>query len=256
MKRFDRVLRRVDRRLEGPEPLRSRILLEMAADLDDLYAAYRGQGLDEDEARRKAVQWIEPSPEAADSLRSVHASWIERLLDRAEGPVRGWIEIGALGLISLAATGAGVATVLRAGLFSSPSPGVWAVSGLAAAGLGAGVAQAYLLFARGDRLGPGWRRGLDAVLVAAAGSALAGLLAGGVRITTAGAGIGALWSNVAAASALAALGLIAALLLSLVWLALRVRAGAVERARDRLRAAVDGDHPDRPEASLQRETTR
>lgn len=33
MDRFSRVLRRVDRRLEAPEPRRSRILMEMAGDL-------------------------------------------------------------------------------------------------------------------------------------------------------------------------------------------------------------------------------
>lgn len=114
MERFGRVLRRVDRRLEAPEPERSRILAEMAGDLKDLYVAYRERGLDEEEARRRALEWFAPSQEAVDGLRVVHTPWIERHLGRLGSSCRGWVEVGAAGLFAISAAGARVAGVLRA----------------------------------------------------------------------------------------------------------------------------------------------
>lgn len=267
MGRFGRVLRRVDRRLEAPEPERSRILVEVAADLEDLYRAYRERGFDEAEARRRAVEWFDLSPEVVDSLRVVHTPWIERLLRRSGRSARGWIELGAAALFSLAAAGAGLSAVFRTGLLPSPSPAAWAIAALAAVGLGAGVARGYRLFVRGDRPRSGWRRGRHTLLAAAAAAALTGLLAGGLRLTTRAVGTaeraaGIPWSEVAAASALATLGLSASLILALVWLLLRVRAEVVDRAVERARSEfgealepADLEPMDDDETGLQQEAT-
>lgn len=243
MGRFNRVLRRVERRLEAPEPERSRILAEMAADLEDLYRAYRERGLEEDAARRRATEWLAPSPEAVEGLRAVHTPWIEGLLGRLGGSTRGWVEAAALALLSLAAAGAGVGGVVRAGVLPASSPGVWAVAAVGAAGIGVACARGYALFVRGAGASRETLRGLRSILVAAAGSAVAGFLGAGLRLTT-GPGdagdsaVGVPWSEIATSSALATLGLSAALLLALVWLVLRVRADAVRRAVVRARSEI------------------
>lgn len=243
MSRFARVLRRVERRLEAPEPERSRILMEVAADLEDLYQAYRERGMEEAEARRRAERWLAPSTTALASLRSVHLPALARLLDRLEGTRRGRIELGAATLVSLAAAAGGIFAALRSGALSPAAPGLWAVAGLGALGLGVGLRRAYRLFVRGDRLAPGWRRP-GRVLAAAAGTAVAGLLAGAVRLIlaaapgTTGATRAAFWSEVSAAAGVGALALSVSLLLVLLWLVLRIRAEAVGRARAELREAV------------------
>lgn len=272
MDRFSRVLRQVDRRLRAPEPERSRILTEMALDLEDLYRSYRERGLSEAEARREAEKWLAPSTAALESLQSVHRPAFDRVLDRLSGTTRGRVELGLVTVVSLLAVGGGVLAVLRSGALSASSPGLWIVAALGVAGLGVGLGQGYALFVRGDRLGPGWRRKLRRVLAAAVGAALVGLLAGVVRLTVmvvpfeAGRIPSALWSQVATASGIAALGLSAALLLALLWLLLRARAAVVARAREELRRTVgrldaDGTGSRRPteigdEIERQRETTR
>lgn len=253
MDRFGRVLRRAERRLEAPEPERSRILLEMAGDLEDLYRAYRERGLDEEEALRRAERWLAPSNAALASLRDVHLPAFDRLLGRLGGTTRGRVELGLVTLASLLAVGGGVLGVLRSGALSASSPGLWTVAGLGVAGLGVGLSQGYALFVRGDRLGPGWRRRLRRVLAAATATALAGLLAGAVRLSVAAVPFQAggvppgLWSEVATAAGVAALGLSTSLLLALLWLVLRARAAVVARAREELREAVgrlDGERPE------------
>lgn len=271
MERFDRVLRQAERRLEAPEPERSRILTEMALDLEDLYRSYRERGLGEAEACRKAETWLAPSPAALDALQSVHRPAFDRFLDRLGGTTRGRVELGLVALVSLLAVGAGVLAVLRSGALSASSPGLWTVAALGVGGLGIGLSQGYALFVRGDRLEPGWRRRLQRVPAAAFATAMAGLLAGVARLTVTvappeAATSSAIWSQVGAASAVAAVGLSASLLLAMLWLLLSARAVGVARAREELRRTVgrldpNGTEPRRPteigeEIGLLRETRR
>lgn len=260
MSRFSRVLRRVERRLEAPEPERSRILMELAGDLEDLYRTYRERGLDEAAARRKAERWLAPSAATLESLRAVHLPTFDRLLDRLGGTTRGRVELGLAALVSLAAVGAGAFAALRSGVLAASAPTLWVTAGLVALGLGLGVREAYSLFVRGDRLGPGWRAGSHRVLAAAVAAALAGVLGGGVRLTlTAGPGQGggtaaAFWSEVSTATGVAALSLSASLLLALLWLLLRVRAEVVATARRELRERVPSfdDESTRPKREVAR----
>lgn len=135
-------------------------------------------------------------------------------------------------------------------------PGLWSVAVLVALGIGVGAREGYALFVRGDRLGPGWRDRSGRVLACAGGSALAGPLAAAIRLSLAvgpaGGGIpsSAPWSELAAASGLAALGLSGALLLALLWLLLRTRAASVLRARRELRQAVGPWEDTEPEETL------
>ena len=258
MSRFARVLRRVERRLEAPEPERSRILMEMAGDLEELYRVYRDRGLEDDAARRKAERWLAPSASTIESLRSVHLPGFDRWLDRLGGTARGRIELALVGLVSLAAVGGGALAALRSGGLSATSPGLWIVAGLGAAGLASGLRQGYALFVRGDRIGPDWRRRLHRLPAAAVAAALAGLLAGAARLSLTvpppgGGGLPAgSWSHLATAAGIAALALSVSLLLALLWLVLRIRAESVDRARAELRAVVESFEET---TELQRETT-
>lgn len=252
MEGFERVLRRVERRLEAPEPERSRILLEMAGDLEDLYESYRRRGIGEAEARRKAVAWFDLSDDAAEQLREIHVPWPGRVLDRLEASTRGRVEASVLGLVALAAAAAGFGGALRVGL-DPASPGVWAVALLAAAGLAVALRCAHELWLRSDRHDPmEIRRWLTVQLAAAAGAGLTGTLGGVLRLTV-GTGVGPgpiPWSEVAAASAVTGLGLSASLLLFLLWIPLQLRTGTVDQARSELRRAVGSDAPPDPSGQI------
>lgn len=252
MEQFRRVLRRAEHRLKAPEPERSRALAEIASDLEDLYRVFRERGLDEGEARRRAARWLAPSDEALNSLGEVHIPGIERLLRRVGGSTRGRVELAALVATSLLAAAGGAYGALSAGVLEVTSPALWFIMAPTGIGAGLSLSQAYVLFVRGDRLGAGWRHGLDGVLVAAGAVALSGLLAAGLRVTMTAPGAqgiasGVPWLVIVDGSALAALGLSAALLLALSWLLLHLRAASVQQARDGLRntlAELGGDDPD------------
>lgn len=118
MARFGQVLQRVDRRLEVREPERSRILLEVAADLEALYRAYRERGAPEEEARRRAEAWLAPDGASRAELRRLHMPMSARLLSLLSGVARGRLEAALLTILSLGAVAGGLA-MLRA------TPGLW-----------------------------------------------------------------------------------------------------------------------------------
>ena len=67
MSRFAELLGRTAARLDIPQPARSRVLLELAGDLDALYEHYRGLGLEEDEASRRVAERSKDAPPESDS---------------------------------------------------------------------------------------------------------------------------------------------------------------------------------------------
>ena len=72
MTRFANVLKEAEDRLQAPEPARTRILLEMAADLEDSYDYFVDQGLDEAEAERRAEEAFSISDETLRLLERIH----------------------------------------------------------------------------------------------------------------------------------------------------------------------------------------
>ncbi len=72
MNRFAHVLKHAEDRLRAPEPARTRILLEMAADLEDGYQHYLDRGLDEADAARRAEEVFSTSDETLRLLERVH----------------------------------------------------------------------------------------------------------------------------------------------------------------------------------------
>jgi hypothetical protein len=72
MTRFANVLNEVEDGLQAPEPARTRILLEMAADLEDSYDHHLGQGLDEAEAVRRAEEAFAISDETLRLLERMY----------------------------------------------------------------------------------------------------------------------------------------------------------------------------------------
>lgn len=83
---FAHVLQRVEGRLRAPEPQRSRILLEMAQDLEALYGEYLARGYSEGESRARAEALLASSEEALEMLDGVHTSVAARLLRRLSAP--------------------------------------------------------------------------------------------------------------------------------------------------------------------------
>lgn len=85
---FAEGLRGVSAALDLPEPLRSRVILEIAEDLESLAAEYRAAGMEEDEASARAQERLLVSPEAMRALVRLHTSGVERLISRLAAHLR------------------------------------------------------------------------------------------------------------------------------------------------------------------------
>lgn len=250
MSAFDHVLRRAEAELGVPEPRRSRILLEMASDLEDLYGTYRERGLGEEEARERAVRLLGASPEVLAELRREHGSRMAGLLDRLAGGRAHRLESALLALATGVAVAGGAYGVAASGVVADPSPWTWLVLVLAGLGAWTVAGRILALYVRSERLGPRPVEELRAVLGLAAacltGSGLGALVALASLADAIEHGSVApalLWWRLSGAAGLLALGLVLALLLAGGWLLLRKRARAVEEARAALRevmAAIPG----------------
>lgn len=137
MNRFAPVLRRISRELDLPAPIRSRVILEMASDLEALYAHYRERGLSEEEAARRAEEKVLASPEALHQLVTVHSTGYAALFARVAGRLQHGLALllllaGALPLVAL-----GLVALVPQILAARTSPFVWtlALAGAAIAAL-------------------------------------------------------------------------------------------------------------------------
>lgn len=250
MERFGRVLRRVDRRLGVREPERSRILLELAGDLEDLYTAYLARGYGEEEARRRAEAWLAPDDGSLDGLRRLHAPTAAAFLSALSDVARSRLETAALTVLALAGVAAGLGLLWSTPLLGPPGPAAVAVLALGGLGLGVAGRRALRLFVspHGGRAAEGSLRALPSL---AAASVVVGVLgaclelggalgAVGEGAPSAGGTAGGMvpWQAVGTAAGTAALGLVVAMVLALGWFWLVARLRSIRRARADLHAAA------------------
>jgi hypothetical protein len=145
MSRFAQALSDVASRLTLPEPVRSRVLLEMAADMEDLHQAYLERGLPEEEARASVLEHFDLSQEALRELAAVHDSPLERSLTSLSGQAhRPWART-LLGLLGLFVAAGNVSLFFEGGLLSHASPLAWVLLAILATGLAGGAWKARLL---------------------------------------------------------------------------------------------------------------
>ena len=245
MSRFAGVLKRVSDGLDLPQPTRSRILLEMAGDLEDLYEHHRGQGLDEAEAVQRAEEAFVASDEALKHLARIHEA-SGGLTDRVTRQVGSWWEKVLLVIWLVAVILVAEAVITEVHFFVIISPFVWPIVGLAATALGFSVWKLYQLFLKKPTDPRSLRSGLGLLLFVSAAS-LALAVCGffhHLRWYAMRAWQGApehlfgMFSNwTLAVSSLMIVGLLTAIFTALVWFLL---AGLVARAENREAAALLG----------------
>ena len=99
MSRFAETLRQTSERLTIPQPARSRVMLEIAADMDDLYDLYRERGIEDTEAVRRTIEEIDLSDSSLRELSALHSGPVRRLLGRLSDNVISRWEFGLLALL-------------------------------------------------------------------------------------------------------------------------------------------------------------
>ncbi|UCF04495.1 MAG: hypothetical protein JSV33_11220 [bacterium] len=150
MSRFKELLQRMNERLDLPQPEKSRILLEIAADLEDMYELYRGQGIGEEEAVRKAMEKFDVSDEALDELVQIHESSFRRLLSRFSEQARTRWERVLLSVVILFIAAFAGRELLSTEIFKQASGFIWPVASAAFGTLVITVFQVYRLYIKKD----------------------------------------------------------------------------------------------------------
>lgn len=164
MSRFATTLQTIADRLDLPQPARSRVLLELAADMDDLDRHFLGQGLAEDEARLRVLEQFDLSDAAMSELAAVHHGPARRLLDRLPARnLRLW-ERTLLVVMALAAVHTGGWFTRSSQVMHDAGAQAWAVLAVAVIVLILAAGKAYQLFIRQDHRVRRLRTGLAPVL--------------------------------------------------------------------------------------------
>ena len=243
---FAEALRGIDGRLHLPQPARARVILELAADLDQLHLHYVEKGLTDEEARRAALSDLEATDEVLTDLAEVHASALRRGMDRLVRQAdSGWARALLMGvLVGVVVVAARVVLspmfIEDAGVFLWPL-GLCLLAGLATAG------ALLLRLQRFDADDPAPARGpLDrlAVLIlaegviAAFGSWLELYWAVGRMVGERGEITVGLFSWLVRSSALLSAGIAGALILAVGWFLASYRTAVIEDARAAVLLAV------------------
>lgn len=247
MERFAPALRRVARELDVPRPIRSALLLEMAADLEAVFEHHRSRGLSDADAASRAEETVLGSSEVIRRLSRLHRNpwrgWPEAVGARLGGaPALALMAAGVLPVVALA--GAVAAWSLSGGM----SPLAWVVVGVGALMSGVAGREAARL-ARGRPIRSGR---LPALLVLSALAAALGVLALALAVHSvglevagsAGAGQAVLAARVARDGATLLLGLLLGITGIVAWFVLLSR--EARRASRELDALLMGGAPDTP----------
>ena len=229
-------------RLELPQPARSRVLIEVAADLADLEAAYVERGATPEQARTRAIERLDLSEDAIRELVHVHGSPVRRFLDRfsEQGRRRGE-RVALLALLLFLVFGTRALAPSRS-LLADAGPELWIICAAAIPGALVAAAKAYALWGRDEHDPRRLRAGLDAILALGALTAATGLALwwlGLRRVATAArsdpeAGVGYVIEWLTHGSALVVVSFQAAILLGVLWLILSDRTAQTERGEAEL----------------------
>ena len=181
MKRFCRVLKEIHRKLDLPQPYKSRILLEIGSDLEDMYQLYRGEGYNEQEAQQLAEEKFDISDAALNELARIHQSAFSRLLSRlSEQAQSRWEKVMLVTILLLIALFAGrqifsTEFIMRAGIYIWPLMGISFITGLFT------IRHVYVIYLKKDHRPGKLRRGLLWFLALGSGSLLTGLYGSSVE---------------------------------------------------------------------------
>jgi hypothetical protein len=175
MNRFAEILKRTGDRLDLPQPEKSRILLEIASDLEDLYDLYRGQGIDEEEAARRASEKLVVSDEALAQLVQIHESSFRKFLNRISDQAQTrWERVLLTALVIFVALYAG-RELFSSQLYVRAGGFVWPILGIGLMTVFTAVFRIYALYIKRDHAIRRLRAGLAWLVAGGCASIVIGL---------------------------------------------------------------------------------
>lgn len=175
MNRFAPLLKSINEKLDLPQPRKSRILLEIAADLEDLFNAYRTKGFSETEAMRKAEEKFAVSDDALSQLIHIHESALRRFMDKLSEQAKTRWERVLLIVILLFIAAFGAKQSLTVEFFLQASKFIWLALGIALSAAILSIVKFYNIYLEKDHRITKLRAGLPALLFLAGASLVIGV---------------------------------------------------------------------------------
>ena len=173
---FAPILKRIHDKLDLPQAAKSRIVLEISADMEDLYQECKERGMTDDEAVRKVCETMEASNETLRELTEIHTSLFNRIANRiSDRPLSLWENL-VLVTVLLLITGVSAHTILTTPFFSRANVAVYPVL---AVFIGTMVRAAFMvprLFFTTGRDPRNMRRGLSTIFAGGSLCAVISLL--------------------------------------------------------------------------------
>ncbi|MCU0645880.1 MAG: hypothetical protein MUC94_16675, partial [bacterium] len=163
MKQFTPLLKSINERLDLPQPTKSRIILEIASDLNDLYQLYLSRGLTEKQAVEKAQEKIDLTDEALNELVLIHQSLIRKLLDKISAQTQTRWERIAFVLMLLFITAVSTQAIFSAQFLSQTSKWIYPVFGISIAAILFSIPKFYQLYIKKDHQIENLRGGLTCI---------------------------------------------------------------------------------------------
>ena len=231
MSRFAPLLERTNRALDVPQPQKSRIMEELAADAADLFEHLRARGIGEAEATREVETWLLTDPEHIRELeeihRPLHLRWANRFTQRRGPPgERFALALILLGLLAVAAHLLSGTRVL-----SAPFGTGYTILLLGLLSVVVSVERVFALWLRSGKMA-GRRRGLRVIAFTTTTAPAVALLGAALAFYSSAAETAQaaeMWAAIATASGLLGAGLSVALLSAVSYHGLEARIQRLEQ---------------------------
>lgn len=189
MNPFSSLLKDIHSKLDVPQPAKSRILLEIAADMDDLFRAYISQGKPESEAIRLTEEMFSLDDGAISELINIHQppfrKWIDKLSAQTQSKLeKSWLTAALMILILLAGH-----SISSQQFFRSASGFIYPILAIGLGSLMIAAVKFYTLFIKKDHSPKTLHSGMTPLLVLGAVNFFVGAWGYLIEIYTHGGGV-------------------------------------------------------------------
>jgi hypothetical protein len=161
---FKTLLININNKLELPQPTKSRIILEISADLNDAYYTFQNQGMSEKEAIEAAKGKFNLDKHSLNELVRVHQTSFQRWFDHLSTAAQTWWEWVILICLLIFVIISGSVTIMKIPLVEQASPFVWAIFILAIIAITVFVQKIYQIYIKKDHRLATVKRGVPFLL--------------------------------------------------------------------------------------------
>lgn len=147
---FKTLLININKKLELPQPIKSRIILEISADLKDAYQTFKSQGMSEKEAIETSIQKFDLDKQSLNELVHIHRTSYRRWFDHLSTSAKSWWERVILFCLITFVIISGSVTIMNVPLVVETSPFVWIIFILAIIACGIFLQKIYQIYLKKD----------------------------------------------------------------------------------------------------------